>query len=413
MKKINLKHLGRNISGLILPLLLLVFISSCSKMDEYKKYIEGGEISYTGKVDSVRIFSGKDRVLVKGLLKSDPKVKKTVIYWNNMTDSVIVPINRTSSVDTLKFFIDNISEGVQNFTLYTYDEVGNRSIPVYVTGRVYGNRYQNSLSNRGISSTVTSGVGSTTIDWSGMDRLSGVFATEVIYLNTNGEEQKIRIPIDVNQTLITNLNSTSSSFKYRTLFLPDTVSVDTFYTSFVEKKIELINLTSRYLKNTSQPFATSSQASRWGILADWTVSASVKNASGFGSWDKNNNVIAIEGGWGLPDVPNGKIYQTITLPAGKYMFRTAIFKHGVTGAKSIAVAAGNALPNSADVAASSIAYVTLPNVDTPTSANKVVDVKFELTQEQQVSMGFVVNFINTASAGQFFNVKAVSLYQLQ
>ncbi len=45
---------------LIYIIATLLMVSACSKMDEYKeKYITNGEITYTGKIDSVRMFSGK------------------------------------------------------------------------------------------------------------------------------------------------------------------------------------------------------------------------------------------------------------------------------------------------------------------------------------------------------------------
>ncbi|RYY37908.1 MAG: hypothetical protein EOP46_00965, partial [Sphingobacteriaceae bacterium] len=46
----------------------LLVVSACKKMDDYLKYTGGKEILYTGKVDSVRILSGKNRVVITGLL---------------------------------------------------------------------------------------------------------------------------------------------------------------------------------------------------------------------------------------------------------------------------------------------------------------------------------------------------------
>jgi len=406
MKKINLKYWEKHISGLILPFLLLVVISSCSKMDEYKKYVEGGEISYTGKLDSVEALSGKDRILLKGVLKSDPKVKRCVIYWNNMADSAIIPITRTSSVDTLKFFINNISEGVQNFTIYTYDDAGNRSIPVYVTGRVYGSRYQATLTNRAINAAITNEAGITTIDWGGMDRLSGVFATDVIYQDLNDVEKTIRVPIDSNSLTLKNFKL-KSTIKYRTLFLPDSVSVDTFYTSYTDRYIPKYiktDVTSTYLVNTGPDVAYSSinSGNRWGILSGWTTSESIKNASGFGGYEKRSNVgfISLEAGWGLPNVTNGLIYQTVTLAPGSYVFEINSLDQNAGGTRYIAVAAGTTLPNVDNITLNSIAFATLDQKK----------ITFTLSQATQVSIGFAANLTGTSSTGQYSKIGNVRLY---
>ncbi|WP_373459075.1 DUF4998 domain-containing protein [Pedobacter sp. W3I1] len=40
---------------------------ACTKADDYKKFTEKGEISYTGKLDSVKVMSGNNRVYIRGL----------------------------------------------------------------------------------------------------------------------------------------------------------------------------------------------------------------------------------------------------------------------------------------------------------------------------------------------------------
>jgi len=404
----SIKRRTKQVIGIILAFLVAGAIASCSKMDDYKKFIKGGEISYTGKLDSVRVMSGKYRVLLKGLFIADPKVKKCVVYWSNKADSVVIPVNRTANVDTLNFFIEHITEGVQNFLIYTYDAAGNRSIPVYKTGRVYGDRYQGTLMNRGINEATTNEDGQTLIRWSGMDRVSGVFATEVIYKDKGGADRKIRIPIDSNVTELKNFKL-NSNIQYRTLFLPDTLSVDTFYTSYTERyvpKFIKTDVTRNYLKNTGPNMSYSSinSAGRWGILADWISNASVKNASGFGGYEKRSGVgyISMEAGWGLVNVPNGLIYQTLTLPAGTYSFEISGLDQNTGGSRYIAVAAGATLPDVANITSRSIAFSIL---DT-----KILT--FTLSETQQVSIGFGGNLTGTSSTGQYFKIGTIKLYSI-
>ncbi|WP_165501734.1 DUF4998 domain-containing protein [Pedobacter frigiditerrae] len=405
--KNNIKKLNKNLLFVGLAMLLVGIISSCDKMDAYKKFTKEGEISYTGKLDSVKINSGRYRVLLNGLFLADPKVKKCVVYWNNRVDSIVIPVTRTTNVDTLKLFINNITEGVQNFIIYTYDNAGNKSIPVYRTGRVYGDRYQSTLTNRGINSAFTNESGVSTIEWGGMDRVSGVFATEMIYTDNSNVEKAVRIPIDVNNYIIPNFKE-KGTIKYRTLFLPDTLSIDTFYTAYENMyipKFSKIDVTSTYLKNAGANVTFSSiNANRWGILNDWITSPSVKNASGFGGYEKRSNVgfISLEAGWGLPNVTDGKIYQTINLPAGRYRLEIVMNDFNAGGSRYLTVAEGTSIPNVANITSSSIAFSNLES--------KLLN--FNLDQAKQVSIGFAANLTGTSSTGMYAKIASVRLYQI-
>ncbi|HVK49771.1 MAG TPA: DUF4998 domain-containing protein, partial [Pseudobacter sp.] len=80
-------------------LLLLAFTlgtGACSKMDEeYKDFTKGGEIIYTGKVDSLKIFPGKNRFKLSWALVSDQRISKCRVFWNEGEDSITVPVQRT------------------------------------------------------------------------------------------------------------------------------------------------------------------------------------------------------------------------------------------------------------------------------------------------------------------------------
>lgn len=409
MKNILMKF--ERLHWLALLLIVTSLLSSCTKMDDYKKFAEGGEISYTGKLDSIKIMSGSSRVLLTGLFLSDPKITKCKVYWNNMADSVIIPVTRKNVVDSLSFSIDNLKEGVQNFTIYTVDNSGNKSIPVYKTGRVYGARYQASLSNRIVSSALTLQSGVTQVVFEDMDRLTGVFATDVTYTTSANVIKTIRVPINTDTTLINDFKL-NTSISYRTLFLPDTVSIDTFKTEltnlYVPRYIKE-DVTSTYLVNTGSPINYSSvnSANRWGILSGWTTSASVKNASGFGGYENRSGTgyISLEAGWGLPDITNGLIYQTINLPAGTYAMEAGgIEQNTGGGSRYLAVAEGTTLPAVSNITAA-IASTSL--IAATTTLN------FTLAQSKTLSVGFAANMTGgTGSAGFYTKVKTVRLYRI-
>ncbi len=399
MKNYNFAKLSGSIF-----LLAVMALASCKKQDDYKKFIQGGEISYTGKIDSVKILSGQNRVLVRGLFLADPKVSSLKVFWNNQKDSVVIPVKRKNVVDTLSYFI-NMPEGLQNFVLYTYDNAGNKSIPVYKSGKSYGDRYMSTLSNRPITLAQTGADGVTRISWGNMDRLTGVFATDVEYTNTSNQVVKVRTPIDSTNTILPNFK-TSTEIRYRTLFLPDTVSIDTFRVNYTTRYVpKFINedVTNTYLKNTGSPFTVGDyDGSRWGTLANWTSNAGAKNISSgrYGGYEYRSRVgvLSFEAGWGLPALNNGLIYQTITLPAGTYSFILNGLDQNTGGTRYIAVAEGNTLPNVSSITSSSIAYTSV--------ANK--ELKFTLTSAKTVSLGFAVTIDAT---GNYMKVSSVRLYK--
>jgi hypothetical protein len=386
---------------ILLGLILSVF--SCTNADEYLKFTEGGPISYTGKIDSLKFFPGRNRVKIQGLIISDPKVSELRVYWNNKKDSAVVAINRTSGVDVVSSIIENLPENIYNFEVKTFDAKGNSSISQSISSQTYGERYQASLTDRKIVSSSLSSTQSLTIDFATMDLTTGAYATEVVYTDNLNVDHTVTVPVTQNQLVVPNYKI-GSRFKQRSLFLPvlnsKFTSIDIFYTSFVSKDPQVIDLT-YMIKNNKRPFLTSStDGGRWGTLADWTTNAACKNHGGYGGWDGGccgnpPGTINLESGWGAPVITNGKIYQTITLDAGTYIFSAPLLASG-SGLNSgytlsdyvyLAVAKGNILPDS-----SGGALETNPTtlgfkriVNTMNSESAVIT--FTITQSEQITLG--------------------------
>ncbi|SEM64927.1 F5/8 type C domain-containing protein [bacterium A37T11] len=222
------KNMNNIISWVCTGFILSIFIVSCSSMDDYKDFTKGGEISYTGKIDSVTVFSGDERVLIEGLFMSDPKIANCRIYWNNDHDSLNIPVIRTEGIDTLKKFIP-LPENLYNFKIYTYDALGNKSVAVYATGRSYGTSYKASINNRLIISAIADANNDVTVGWRDIDKTLGAFATDVSYMDNANKQQKVRVDIDVSTSVLKNYKK-GTTFSYQTLYRPDTLCIDTFHT---------------------------------------------------------------------------------------------------------------------------------------------------------------------------------------
>lgn len=215
-----------------LALFLFVF-SACRKSDEYKKYMAGGEIIYPAKVDSVKIYPGKNRIMFSWI-KTDPRVTKYSIFWNLGSDSLLVnvaPTGDTSSPDTIRIIIPDLEETDYEFSIVSYDEDDNQSVKTFVKSEVYGDNYLGTLLNRVIKSTsVIMGTGFAKIEWFVAD--STEIGVELTYTNVQEQQRTIYVHKDSVFTKLPGYKA-GTLFRYRTLFLPVSTAIDTFYTDYL------------------------------------------------------------------------------------------------------------------------------------------------------------------------------------
>ena len=232
----------------LLAIILLIANQACEKMeDTYAEYLEGGEIIYPGKADSLQAFPGNRRIVLQWLIVSDPKVVRAVVYWNNKTDSVVVPIQKTADVDTISVILPDMEEGLYTFDVYTYDNAGHRSLGSQVIGEVYGGTFQQTLGNRLVRSVdwvdlpqdgeIPAFKGAQ-VSWYGVN-MQAIFM-DIRYTQEDGSvitvrEEPVRIsgrpPLFREVTRLPDCKE-NSAITYRTAFMPDTLAIDTFYTEY-------------------------------------------------------------------------------------------------------------------------------------------------------------------------------------
>ncbi|MCM5528679.1 DUF4998 domain-containing protein [Parasegetibacter sp. NRK P23] len=373
---------------------------SCSKWDDYKQHIEGGEILYTGKLDSAKIFSGKERIQVYGLLNADPKITTLKVFWNNKNDSVVYEI-KPSLIDTFRQYI-NIPEGIRPFTIHTYDAKGNKSVPVTVTGVSYGDAYRRKLTNRLIAG-IEFEPGYSIITWEQLDPSIGPQFTEIQYTDS-GMVKSVFIKPGETSIALPGMDTTTT-IRYRTIYKPEPTSVDTFHVPYTERLVKI----APQLLNRKVPFITSGRSGRWGNLADWKSNDAVKSHGGYGGWDEwNGNIFNVESGWGAPAVTNGKIWQTRVLNPGTYTFAISDLRDtNLTEADNayLVVSEGDGLPDVAQVQ-TAIGYTKIVN-GKPLAQLKVT---FTLTERKEVSIGYLTTQ-PAGDPGRFCNVRAFNFIE--
>lgn len=389
----------KNIGAIVtLTIALIVSVHSCKKVDDnYKQFLEGGERVYVGRADSIKTYGGQNRIMLEWLLISDPKVTGYKVFWNNGRDSISNPVQKINVIDTVRLMINNIPEGAYFFDIYTYDNEGHRSVKATAYGRVYGSNYQKSLLARGVkSSTPYDAYGTVRLTWSDPDEQ--FVGGQVRYTTFYGNDTIIPI-VNHKDSIYTLLPNATTTFQYRSIFKPQPAAIDSFYSSWTTQTTP-VKVTGLYMKNFEEPFVRAAwDGARWGTLKEWMVNAAAKNRGIYGSYDKyqNGEWFGFER-WVAADktIVNGKAYQTVKLPKGKYAF--FIYRNAVTGnanggndQRYIVVAGGNTLPdiNNISTAIASKSFVGL-------AENGTTSVEFTLDKPTEVSLGVVLSFTSTS-----------------
>lgn len=380
----------------VLPFLIQI---GCSKMqDPMQPYIEGGEIIYSTKIDSLKSYGGKNRVLFTWELPANHSADKVFAFWNNGKDSA--ELNFTKKVGKAYLaYLNDLEERTYLFDLYTVDSKGNKSVKVIASANAYGERYESGLQNRFVESAVA--VGNVVKLKFGKADEGNIFS-EVLYTNTNNENKSLRIAKSNEELQISDWKE-GTAVKYRTAFKPQENLIDTFYTKETITLRIKQDVTAIYLKNYMQPFSpVQSQISdRFRDLLDWNINPAMQNHNGMGGWSTDGGtVINMESGWGTPNIVNGKIYQAITLPKGDYSFEVTLNVYGLTTSTvKIVAVPGQTVPNFGS------------NMEVPgayASANfDQAQLNFSHVNSGSVALGFLANMIGD----QYWRVTKVTLYR--
>lgn len=208
---------------------------SCSKdATKYRSLLGDKEIIYPGPVTNLKAFQGDLRVKLQWNPSPDPSITKYVIYWNNNDDSLTLKASNNNPLDSINTVITGISEYVQNFVMYTFDDNGNRSIGQSLSNtRIYGPLYRSSLINRILNSSkppVTVSPNTYKIFFSAIDTVLNT-GTSISYINSQLQLTTININAKTDSAIL-NMATAGTKVAIRSSYVPVLHAIDTFNVSY-------------------------------------------------------------------------------------------------------------------------------------------------------------------------------------
>lgn len=219
----------KRIYGLVAFVASALFFASCDDfMDVHKEYIEGGEIIYAPKPDTINFVAGKGRILFNCRTYNAPNVRSIDIYWNDGLDSLIVPVELKTGYDSISVILDNMEEKSYTFDVRTTDNFGHKSLYLTDFGTSYGEIYQSRLSDRRIKTVSLSDRGGT-VTW--YFSPSDLVRSEIRYTKNDGSQSIAATPSTKDVIELPDIKP-GSTIEYRSLFIPEVIAIDTFATAW-------------------------------------------------------------------------------------------------------------------------------------------------------------------------------------
>lgn len=204
----------------VLSLFLLFMMSACDDVNTiHQKYYDEGEDIYTGTVDSLKASAGYEKVRFSWEINGDPRIRKTLIYWNQRADSILVDVVRIQSGKIqMNYDLKNFPEGNYIFEFITRDNEGHFSLSKEITVLVYGDSYLQTLRNRSVSSITKRSDGSLLIQWNAI--ASNAIQYVTVKYKIGKTEQFLRVKNEETQTVLTGL-LTGEKISLFTTYLPE------------------------------------------------------------------------------------------------------------------------------------------------------------------------------------------------
>ena len=213
---------------------VLMIFPSCNKMDDIQReYADRKEIVYLGKVDSIVSYPGFNRAKITWYISADPRIDRTIIYWNLRKDSLVKEFAPTTSgLHKDSVFMNNLPEGSTLFEFRNVNKEGQTSLYSNASITVWGPKFADGLYARKlIAFDFDYSKSLFQLDLSRAVKGDSVVYSQIIYKDSNGEDKTLRIEReDTNSVKLSNFPD-GGEFRFRTVFFPPQ-GIDTVYDDY-------------------------------------------------------------------------------------------------------------------------------------------------------------------------------------
>jgi hypothetical protein len=299
----------------------------------------------------------------------------------------------------VKILIPNLREGTYNFNVYSIDQQNRVSITKNINGvRVYGPIYLSGIFNRGYNAdtpyTLDLVRGTVRLKFNNPDSIN--IETIVKYTDNGGHVNNAILKPDSNGITLNDFKF-GSDITYQSTYKPQRGAIDIFTVPEVSQYPTIVrsgDITNLFIKNPGNPFQPNSNSGgKWRTLKDWQYTANVVNqegnTGGGWSWDFNG-VIHVEAvNYSGPGINNGKIFQTITLPAGTYQYDVTTQNYGGNINANEVVYKGTSLPDIDNLNGNSNVLAMFHGDQN--SIGGTHSMTFTLTERTTVTVGWVIS----------------------
>lgn len=214
---------------IIISLLSAILVGCDGMNDIQKQYVDLGEKVYLGKVDSIEVTPGLNRVKITWYIPADPKIENTVIYWHMRNDSVVKPFTRTTpGVQKDSIIIENLAEDTYYFEFRNTNKAGESSLFTAAQGRAWGEEFLETLHERKVASQgYDPDPPVLKLSLSAVPPNDEVVYSKIKYTNEAGDVVEKRIENDIINYTIPDL-AFGGDYEVTTVFFP-IAGIDTVY----------------------------------------------------------------------------------------------------------------------------------------------------------------------------------------
>lgn len=386
-----MKHLSKNILGLLILTTVIIWFTGCEQDPQLKKYVYPmpqvtGMSPNIGYVTSQVVITGTDfgdqpkavKIFFGGVQATD------IVMCKNNRIAVKVPENATSGEVTLQVWTNEVGTIGQYTVLPTpYVESmqsdNNTGTGIAEPGNkitIKGENFGNDPSVVSISFNGTPAADFNLIDDKTIEAITPEdYSTGNVIVTIRGYE-------------ITG----------SVMFNPNTKG----------------DVTVAYLKNYKQPFIGSGTGD-WTDPDDWNQS--VKNPTGCLQTQNGTTFLCFQSGWGKDKLDNARVWQATTLRAGSYRLEVTYAGTYVPNSDGNGIAAalvkgtdGNSIPDVDKVSAMTPengVFATFSDWGTGEAAGTLKTSTFTLDDATDIVIGFVVTIKSSNTYFKVTNVKLI------